>query len=176
MIDLNTIDKLTSENGLYTCNVSFKYLNDTIKEYIDDYGLILNPDFQRGHVWNENQQQKFIEYILRGGRMDYIKFNHTSWSNFDKNGEMVVVDGLQRLTAIMKFLNNELKVFDNYSKDFTNFYPLRYTLPIMINNLKTRKEYLKWYLEINNGGTPHTTDEIKKVEVMLEKELLLNKC
>lgn len=27
-------------------------------------GLVLNPDFQRGHVWTEEQQIKFVEYLF----------------------------------------------------------------------------------------------------------------
>ena len=27
-------------------------------------GLILNPDFQRGHIWTEEQQTAYIEYLL----------------------------------------------------------------------------------------------------------------
>ena len=39
-------------------------------EYIDhetEAGLVLNPDFQRGHVWTEEQQTAYIEYLLMGG-------------------------------------------------------------------------------------------------------------
>ena len=37
-----------------------------------------------------------------------------------------------------------------------------------VNNLKTKKEVLKWYLEMNTGGTVHTKDELNKVKGMLE--------
>ena len=38
------------------------------------------------------------------------------------------------------------------------------------NNLKTRKEVLQWYIEMNNGGTPHTKEEINRVKILLETE------
>ena len=31
-------------------------------------GLQLNPEFQRGHVWTEEQQIAWVEYYLRGGK------------------------------------------------------------------------------------------------------------
>lgn len=59
---------LTSQ-GTYEVNVRFRNFKSTIDEYVNDYGLQLNPDFQRGHVWNENQERSYIEFILRGGNI-----------------------------------------------------------------------------------------------------------
>jgi hypothetical protein len=39
----------------------------------------------------------------------------------------------------------------------------------MVNDLKTEAEVLRWYLEINAGGTPHTEEELDKVRKMLKK-------
>jgi hypothetical protein len=38
-----------------------------------------------------------------------------------------------------------------------------------INDLKTKKEVLIWYLEMNSDGTPHTEQELNKVKNMIEK-------
>ena len=40
-----------------------------------------------------------------------------------------------------------------------------------INSLKSKKDVLKWYLHINDGGTPHTKEEIERVKKLYEKEL-----
>jgi hypothetical protein len=70
----------------------------------------MNPDFQRGHVWTEEQQIAYVEYLLKGGMSGRtFYFNKPSWKNKDTiNGydDFVCVDGLQRTTAIEKFLNN----------------------------------------------------------------------
>ena len=42
------------------------------------------------------------------------------------------------------------------------------TLKVHINNLKTKKEVLTWYLEMNTGGTVHTDDELDRVRKMLD--------
>ena len=52
-------------NGVF---VSLNYLETKVNDDIRDYGLQLNPDFQRGHIWTEAQQIAFIEYVLRGGQ------------------------------------------------------------------------------------------------------------
>ena len=63
------IPQLTSV-GSYQVNMPLYYVSERIKEWQEDeyYGLQLDPDFQRGHVWTENQQIAYIEYLLRGGK------------------------------------------------------------------------------------------------------------
>lgn len=36
-----------------------------------------------------------------------------------------------------------------------------------VNDLKTEKEVLQWYIDMNAGGTPHTSDEIERVKRMI---------
>ena len=141
-----------------------------IIRYIDNYNLQLNPDFQRGNVWTEQQQISYVEYILKGGTSArVIYFNQAGWmTNFE--GDFVCVDGLQRITALLRFINNDLKVFGTYYKDFEDKLYDRVDILININNLKTRKEVLQWYIEFNTGGTIHTEDEINKVKELLKKE------
>lgn len=38
-----------------------------------------------------------------------------------------------------------------------------------VNNLKSEKEVLQWYIDMNAGGTPHTNEEIERVEKMIEE-------
>lgn len=167
------IPQLTSE-GSYQVNMELKYAVKNIKEWIEDnyYKLQLNPDFQRGNVWTEKQQISYIEYLLRGGKSArVIYFNKPSWQgtrifNYD---DFVVVDGLQRLTAVMKFVNNELKVFGYYLNEFEDKLPRDIDLLFNINNLKTKKEVLQWYLDMNSGGTVHSQDELDKVKKMINE-------
>jgi uncharacterized protein with ParB-like and HNH nuclease domain len=139
-------------------------------------GLDLNPDFQRGHVWTEEKQIAFVEFCLKGGDSSrIIIFNHPNWMNSFK-GEMVLVDGKQRLEAVRKFLRNELSIFDgNFFKDFDNAKMLLRSsgayLTFAVNNLETRQDVLEWYLELNSGGVVHTSEEINKVKELLKKEL-----
>lgn len=141
------IPKLTSI-GSYQINVPLDYIVDTIKKWEEDdyYNLQLNPDFQRGHVWTEEQQISYVEYLLKDGKSSrIIYFNNPSWMgkpSTDYN-DFVCVDGLQRLTAVIKFMNNELKVFGNYYNEFEDKISFNIDLLFNINNLKTKKEVLQ---------------------------------
>ncbi|MCB0539978.1 MAG: hypothetical protein KDE33_20845, partial [Bacteroidetes bacterium] len=87
----------------------------------------------------------------------------------DYKGVMQLVDGKQRLRAVTKFMNNELRAFGTLYSEFTGFLPHYAHFIFMVNDLQTEAEVLQWYLEINGGGTPHTEDELNKVRRMLKK-------
>lgn len=38
-----------------------------------------------------------------------------------------------------------------------------------VNDLKTEKEVLQWYVDVNSGGTPHTNEEIERVKKMIQE-------
>lgn len=163
------IEQFTSV-GSYQVDIFLDYFMNAMDRYAG-YGLILNPDFQRGHVWTEAQQVEFIEFLLRGGRSGkIIYFNHPNWMS-GLDGEFVVVDGLQRITALQRFYRNEIKAFGKYEKEFTGKPGFECGLKFNINNLKTRREVLQWYLELNSGGTPHKESELDRVREMIKKEL-----
>jgi len=163
----------------YAVNTSWAFLEDTLKRYnergiIGSEGLDLNPDFQRGHVWSEDKQIAYVEFCLKGGDSSRdILFNHPNWQGSYK-GQMVLVDGKQRLEAVRKFLRNELPVFGHTIDEFEDkdimLRSFNTNFVFKINNLKTRKQVLQWYLDLNTGGVVHTSEEIEKVRKLLEKE------
>jgi hypothetical protein len=65
---------------------------------------VMNPDFQRDFIWEDDKQSKLIESVLM--RIPLPVFYLAE----DDKGRMVVVDGLQRLSTFDRFLKNELKL------------------------------------------------------------------
>ena len=59
-----------TRDGNWQADFDFLGLVDFMKEEINTQGLQLNPDFQRGHVWTNEQQIAFLEYFLKGGKSD----------------------------------------------------------------------------------------------------------
>lgn len=165
------IPKFTRE-GHYRVNVAWRYLEGTLDDYIKHFNLQLNPDFQRGHVWTREQQIAYVEFILRGGKSAReIHFNCPNWHyQYTDNDELVCVDGLQRITAALAFLHNEIPVFGHYYNEFEDKMPFEVDFIFNVNDLKTRAEVLQWYIEMNTGGTPHTNKEIEKVKHLLQQE------
>lgn len=159
-------------DGKYKADYSFARIIPVIEDMIREDGLQLEPVFQRGHVWTEIQQVRYIEYILRGGKTgrDFY-FNNPMWSSFKEAGDMgfVCVDGLQRLTALKRFMNNEIRAFGLLCKEYEDgprYIGGKFTLHV--NDLKTQEEVLQWYLDMNSGGTPHAEEELLRVRHMIE--------
>jgi len=74
--------------------------------YEDRKELILNPDFQRKDVWKGKQRPELIESILMGIPIPIMYLFETA------DGRKQVVDGRQRITTILDFLNNKFPLRD----------------------------------------------------------------
>jgi len=165
--------------GNYEVTIPLDMLEERITKWVEEphYKLNLNPDFQRGHVWTESQQVEFVEFFLREGKTRItIYFNNPDFNNPPSTTgyhDFVIVDGLQRLTALRKFMANKLKVLGLYLYQFEGkIIQARayHNLKFNINTLQTRKDVLNWYLEMNTGGTVHSESEIVRVKALLKQE------
>jgi hypothetical protein len=167
--DFQAIPQFT-RGATYEVDVSWGHLLRHLEEHVTEMHLDIDPDFQRGHVWTLEQQIAYVEFCLRGGAAsNRLLFNCPGWK-VGRIKDYVLVDGKQRLTAVVGFLKNEVPAFGYHYSEFTG--TLRLHNPRFkwcVNDLGTRAEVLQWYLELNTGGTVHTEAEIAKVKRMLEK-------
>lgn len=112
--DEDTPEEYTDENaGLYPYDPLQKdidirenpYSIFELKRRCDQKKIILDPEFQRNpNVWNQDQKSKFIESIILNFPLPYWYVKQT------KNGEYIVVDGLQRTLTIRDFIDNKFKL------------------------------------------------------------------
>jgi len=144
--------------------VMYRYCNEVMAK------LDMDPPFQRGHVWTEQQQINYIQWKLQGGAGgDEIYLNCPGWMN-DFRGPFQLVDGKQRIEAIIKFLKDDLVIFTKYKfSDFEGRLPSHCFLHFNVNDLKTERLVLLWYYKINFGGTPHSEKERAKILQMIEE-------
>lgn len=75
--------------------------SDVVRRIKNDR-FVLDPDFQRGFVWDKDKQSRLIESILL--RIPLPVFYVAE----DNEGRLIVVDGRQRLTTLLDFLDNKL--------------------------------------------------------------------
>jgi len=158
----------------YSIHVDLNSLNSTIDHWSESLAngkdnLVLNPEWQRGHVWTKKQQISFMEFMLRGGTtgMD-VYFNCSSWMS-EFNTKIYCVDGLQRLSAALAFVNNKLPVFGTLFKDYEDSSRItdnRFIFNML--NLKSKKELLNLYIMFNSGGTQHKPKEIARIQAMMD--------
>lgn len=138
--------------------------------------LELEPDFQRGHVWNDVQRVHYVENLLRGSAPRLIRFNAADWSGRGVRGDLPAhhlqcIDGLQRLTALRRFLAGELRLFGSSvgvgDLKGTPFDPGRFTLQVAVHEFASRADLLQFYLDLNSGGTVHADAELERVRGLL---------
>lgn len=177
----NIIRSLASP--VYEVVLPWRRIVETLEEYGNDYGgLELNPDFQRGHVWTEEQKQRFIENVLRGiisSAGMTVQFNCPDFEMLPENKEkrdlppnFVCIDGLQRITAVIDYVNGKVKPFgytvDQFKDTSYRISSMSFRFNLAVYSMQTRAEVLQHYLDINEGSTPHSKSEITRIRGLLE--------
>lgn len=71
-----------------------------LRRKIGQNKVIMNPDFQRNLVWKRQQKSQFIESIILNIPLPPLYFRK------ELNGDYIIVDGLQRVSALNDFLSN----------------------------------------------------------------------
>lgn len=139
-------------------------LEESLKRHSETCGINLNPDYQRGYVWNDAQKTSYLEYILRGGFSGRdIFWNSANWQSMGTVGVLELVDGQQRVKSVLQFLKNEIPVFDgHYYGDFEGrMRDIDARFRFHINNTNSKLEVIDWYLGMNTGGSIHTEEDLQ---------------
>jgi len=165
MIKFRDIPQITVAK--YHVDISWNHM----VEWLEDVKVNMDPDFQREYIWTQTQKKQYIEWVLRGGNSGKdIYFNHPNWFKGFK-GEMVIVDGKQRVNAVLDFLGNKIKAYDCYYNQYENkITPLCCSFSVYVADLEHKKDVLQWYIDMNTGGTCHTNEEIEHVKNLLKEE------
>lgn len=155
----------------YEVDVSWDYLESNLERYIKSYGLDLEPEFQRAHVWTREQQTAYIEYMLMGGEVGRnVTFNCPNFMGMRNVGQMTIVDGKQRIEAVRAFLRGDVKAFGHMRSEYEKRMEHHIGFKFRICGLTSQAEILELYLNINAGGTPHTDEELNRVRALLAAE------
>ena len=133
--------------------------------------LDMSPDYQRAHVWTDAQAEAFVGAFAERTPTPAVFIRRGAHPAPDQ-----VVDGKQRLTALIRFVTGEIgaALSDGRRVLWADFdlvdrrMFLHATMPVVyLAESTTDADVLRIYLRLNRGGTPHTDDEIRRVEAML---------
>lgn len=153
----------------YEVAVRVRSIEEHVCSHVDDFGLDLDPRFQRAHVWTQEQQIAYVEYLLQGGEVaKTLIFSCRKWRECAPE-DYVLVDGKQRLNAIRGFMRGEVPAFGKYRPEIemVGLGPMIYWRVVEVN---TQEDAMRLYLSLNCGGTPHTAAELDKVRELLKEQ------
>ena len=157
----------------------------TIANFWENYLLKkynFDPAYQRKSVWSDEKQSFFIDSILKNFPMPPI-FLHQKIN--DDTGKTIydIIDGKQRLTSIIRFLNNEITASDEFEsspfydekiagvyfkdldkKDLIEYKKRlwRYVVPIEYIDTSDEKVIDNIFDRLNRNGEPLNGQELRK--------------
>lgn len=154
---------------------------------IDTGKIILNPEYQRNYVWDNVKASKLIESILLNIPIPVI------YASEDMEGNWNIVDGLQRLYSIQRFLSNDFKLSGLESIPEINNYKYN-TLPQMYKNKVNKGEFriivlqndsdpniqFDIFMRLNTGSVKLNAQELRNclyrgaLNDLVKKELSIN--
>jgi hypothetical protein len=88
-----------------------------LKDWTDNSRLDITPDFQRKFVWGNAAQIMLMDTILKNIPMPKIFVSNLVKNN---NPYRSVIDGQQRITAILSFIRDEFSLKKPYDGEFFN--------------------------------------------------------
>lgn len=129
---------------------------------------MLDPEFQREYVWTQKQKSELIESILMGIPIPIIYLFQA------KDTTIQVVDGRQRITAIINFMNDEFRLTQlkimkgSIGKKFSDLEPIQqrkiedYQIDTYLIQPPT-PERVKFDIfdRVNRGGTKLNKQEMR---------------
>lgn len=167
------IEKLTIKrdmliNGEGWTNKLFEFINKELPFYWKenyntsiDYILYqinknefnINPSYQREYLWNNIQKENLIKSILLEIPIPHIIVNYL-WDNIWKYN---LIDWKQRITTLIKFINNEFNINGLYFKDMPDHIKNKISnFQFSVIWLKINEELEKEYYNIYNySGSNH---------------------
>lgn len=86
--------------------------------------LRVNPEYQRGSVWKEEQQKKLVDSVMRGYPLPLIYLHHKKRNIAGITREdFEIIDGQQRINALYNFNEGPIKLFDPIKDDNVARFP-----------------------------------------------------
>lgn len=150
------------------------------RQYEDRKELQLDPDFQRNQIWTIKQKSELIESILMKIPIPVFYFFRSN------EGRTQVVDGRQRIGAVIEFMNNEFAlsslsiIKDIERKRFKDLLPAQqraiedYSVDVYFIQPPTpEKVMLDIFDRVNRGGAQLNKQEMRNAIYQGKSTILL---
>lgn len=155
-IKLNKLETFLSSIKLYSDQTNSNVVSINTVSFFNK----ITPGFQRdNNKWSLDMKIKFVQNLLSGVETD-LKLFSLDGKDFQ------IIDGLQRLTAIIDFMENKFNIFGDFTYEDlkNNLITFNTHLTVTAYIFENWFEVGKYYIEINENIT-HTKEDIDKAKV-----------
>ena len=153
-------------------DVKYDQRDFTIKHIINDFqeGQFYIPDYQRKRgIWPIKDQQRFIESVLLGLPIPFMFVAQVD------DGRLEIVDGVQRISTLESFMNNDLVLDDlTHLPELNGFkysdlpssrqlkFGTRALRMIVLEDSTTPKTRQEIFDRVNTAGQPAKAQEVRR--------------
>jgi len=165
------------KNMVQDQDLEIHYSQRTIESIIHtsyNSGIDTEVDYQRGNIWELLDKEKLIDSIFKNIEIGKFALIRIPWKHKGKLYEMI--DGKQRLTALIEFFENRfayngVKFYELSSRDQSHFenYPLQWGELSNEQNEITNEQKYRYFLRLNTAGKLQDLKHIQYVEELLKK-------
>jgi hypothetical protein len=126
----------------------------------------MNPEYQRGLVWNINDKRKLIDALVQGRSIGAITF---AKNDFKDEFLYEILDGKQRLSAIAEFIADGfdyqgIRFSELCSASQLEFFNL--SLGVIDVSFDNDREKIEYFIELNSAGVKVSNeflDDLRKL-------------
>ena len=186
----NTADRLF--NSEWPGSVTTRTI-DSFTMSMGHGGLVCDPTYQRGYVWDDQNQHDLMDSIFNRINIGSIVIVRHAGYNYDDSDETVtyinfdgdeitiprkddytssIVDGQQRLTTIWRYYTNQFKYNGKYycelnPRDMFEIENTTVSLRIVEHEQYSEKDILNMFLKLNRG-VPQDEAHLDSIKQKLE--------
>lgn len=156
-------------------NSSIKYFAENCNIDFNVYLPTKGRNLQRDYVWTIEQKRELIWSVLMNRHIPRMAMLNIVSAKEDIKGIYQVIDGKQRLSAMIDFYKGEYDLIIDDKRFFFNDLPEDYKRVIagfmfpyyVVNedygNKFTDEDKISWFRYINFAGTPQDAEHLKKL-------------
>lgn len=146
-------------------------VSSLVESYVIAFAVDFNPPYQRGLVWDLEDEQKLIESVFNRVDIGKFVFIHKGYSS-----ELMyeILDGKQRLSTLYRFFTDQFQYKGFYYSELS--FKLKNVFddtPVAVavtrqENLK-EKDVLNYFLKLNTSGKAMDIKHLDKIKQRYNK-------
>lgn len=137
------------------------------------FGVDMDPYYQRGYVWEQEDKELLIDSIFSNIRIGELVFAKRDYETCQSSGCLYeILDGKQRLDALRGYYENRYPYHGYYFNDLgarDRHVFLERTIPVADLIRPDEETILRCFLMLNRAGKRMDAAHLSSVEAMLQK-------